>query len=116
MNTYLGIDISKKFFDATLLISNKSVIKKFSNDDHGFKDLIIWLDKHHTKDVHACLEATGFYGETLAEFLFERKYSVSIINPACIKHYAQSRLKRHKTDKIDSTLIAEYCEIYKPAL
>jgi transposase len=116
MNTYLGIDISKKFFDVTLLISDKPVSKKFSNNDRGFKDLVIWLDKQSINDLHACLEATGFYGEALAEFLFERKYSVSIVNPLCIKHYAQSRLKRHKTDKIDSVLIAEYCKIHKPAL
>jgi transposase len=116
MSIYLGVDISKKCFDTTVLISDKSVSKKFSNDNHGFKDLILWLDKHNIKDVHTCLEATGFYGEALAKFLFQRKYSVSIINPACIKHYAQRRLKRHKTDKIDSALIAEYCKIHQPAL
>jgi len=116
MNTYLGVDISKKTFDITLLISDKSISKKFSNDVKGFKDLLSWLKKQNVSEPHACLEATGFYSEALAEFLFDREYAVSVINPVCIKHYAQSRLKRHKTDKIDSTLIAEYCKIHNPTL
>lgn len=54
------------------------------------------------------MEATGFYGLALAEYLYAQKYSVSIVNPACIKAYSRSRLSRHKTDKIDAQLIAEY--------
>ena len=100
MISYLGIDISKKSFDATLRVSDKPASKKFSNDKCGFKDLIIWLDKQNIKDIHACLEATGFYGEALAEFLFKKRLSVSIVNPACIKHYAQSRLKRALSSNI----------------
>jgi len=31
------------------------------------------------------LEATGRYGEAVAEWLYEQGHTVSIVNPACIK-------------------------------
>lgn len=54
------------------------------------------------------MEETGRYGESFACFLFEKGCHVSIINPAQIKYYGRSLLKRTKTDKIDSQLIAEF--------
>lgn len=66
--------------------------------------------------MHACLEATGTYGEALATHLHDSGHTVSIVNPAAIKAYAQSRLSRAKTDKADATLIAQFChERHPPA-
>lgn len=31
-----------------------------------------------------------------------------MVNPACVKSYARSRLTSHKTDEVDALLIAEY--------
>jgi transposase len=112
----LGIDISKKHFDVSILIDDKHKNKKFYNNVTGFQLLKNWIAKHGIDKVHVCMEATGFYGENLAEFLFKDGYKVSIINPSCIKAYARSKLCRHKTDKIDSQLIAEYCNKYNPNL
>ncbi len=39
---------------------------------------------------------------------------VSVINPAAIKAYGQSRLSRTKTDKADATLIAQFCSERRP--
>ena len=41
---------------------------------------------------------------------------MSVVNPARIKHYASSKLRRNKTDKADAELIAEYCIREKPAI
>ena len=41
-------------------------------------------------------------------FLFEAGLTVSKVNPAQIKHYARSLLARHKTDRQDALLIAEF--------
>ena len=112
----LGIDISKKHFDVSMLIDDKHKNKKFDNNATGFQLLKNWIAKHDVDKVHVCMEATGFYGESLAEFLFKDGYKVSVINPSCIKAYARSKLCRHKTDKIDSQLIAEYCDKYNPNL
>ena len=43
-------------------------------------------------------------------------WQVSVVNPARIKAYANSKLRRNKTDKADAQLIAEYCLREKPAL
>ena len=115
----LGIDISKKHFDVSLFMDSKH--KKFSNNKTGFQSLKDWIAKYTPKcqdvsKIHICLESTGFYGEELAEFLYKKGYKVSIVNPSCIKSYARSKLCRHKTDKIDAQLIAEYCDKYNPDL
>jgi transposase len=54
------------------------------------------------------MEATGRYGEGLAEFLYGKGHKVSILNPAQIRFYSKSCLTRSKTDKVDSKLIAEF--------
>ena len=66
------------------------------------------------QQVQACLEATGNYGEDLAIFLHEAGHTVSIVNPARIKGFAQSELIRTKTDKIDAGIIARFCLAMKP--
>lgn len=54
------------------------------------------------------MEATGNYGRSLADFLYNNNHEVSIVNPSCINAFAKSKLARHKTDKVDSMIIAEY--------
>ena len=80
---YLGIDISKRHFDAALLLpTGKRKNKKFRNDAEGFEKLAVWLANHDAASLHACLEATNNYGHPLAEFLFDRGFEVSLVNPA----------------------------------
>lgn len=111
----IGIDISKLKFDLCLLRDQgKFKHKVFPNTPTGFLQLSTWLEKQKVERVHACLEATGTYGEALATYLFEAGHQVSIINPALIKAYAQSRLSRTKTDKADATLIAQFCAERQP--
>jgi transposase len=66
------------------------------------------------KALHACLEATGYYGDDVAQFLHEAGYRVSVVNPARIKGYADSRLSRNKTDAADAALIADFCRTQQP--
>lgn len=111
----IGIDISKLKFDLCLLRENgKLKHKVFPNSAAGFAQLSTWLTKQKVELVHACMEATGTYGEALATYLFDAGHKVSIINPASIKAYAQSRLSRTKTDKADATLIAQFGAERKP--
>ena len=113
----LGIDISKATFDAAILFeNNKAKIKKFDNKRSGFMAMSEWLKQHEALEAHACLEATGIYGEGLATHLFDIGCKVSVVNPAQVKGFAQSELARTKTDKADSQLIARFCRAIKPAL
>ena len=110
----LGIDISKQKFDVALLVDGKTKHKTCKNSAEGFETLMLWLDKQGIQKVHACMEATGNYGEDLAICLHEAGHIVSIVNPARIKGFAQSELVRTKTDKIDAALIARFCLAMKP--
>lgn len=112
----LGIDISKAKFDVALILeTGKLRHKVFPNTDAGFKLLSTWLSKQKVELVHACLEATGTYSEALALYLHNAGHTVSILNPAVIKAFAQSELSRTKTDKTDASLIARYCLKNKPS-
>ena len=110
----LGIDIAKQKFDIALLLEGKTKHKTCKNSTEGFEALILWLEKQGIQKVHACLEATGNYGEDLAIYLHEAGHIVSIVNPARIKGFGQSELIRTKTDKIDAGIIARFCLAMKP--
>lgn len=113
---YLGIDIAKAKFDAALVgKEGKPRHKRFDNTPAGFQQLIAWLRQNGVGTLHACLEATGTYGEALALFLHEQGHQVSIVNPARIRAFAQSQLSRTKTDKADAQLIARFCQMHQPA-
>lgn len=114
----LGIDISKKTFDVALIRDQQTMKRKqrsFQNTPAGFQALRVWLAKHEAERVHAVMEATGAYGDALAEFLHGAGHRVSIVNPAQIKAFGQSELQRNKTDRADASLIARFAWRYDPA-
>ena len=113
-DTFLGIDISKEKFDVHLFKQEQRWSGLFENNEKGFKQLSKWLKKRKVGRLHACMEATGSYGEALAEYLYTEKFKVSVVNPKIIKHYGQSKMQRNKTDKLDARLIAEYCRKETP--
>jgi transposase len=110
----LGIDIAKQKFDAALLIGGKLKHKTCKNSTDGFETLSHWLRKQGVDRLHACLEATGSYGDELALYLHNAGHTVSIVNPARIKGFAQSELLRTKNDKMDAGLIARFCLAMHP--
>ena len=112
---HLGIDLSKRYFDATLRVpKGEKVHGQFENNAAGFKVLATWLKKHKAKVVHACMEATNIYWEALAAFLHAAGHRVSVVNPARIKGFAMSQLRRNKTDKQDSDVIVDFCYASNP--
>lgn len=115
-NIILGIDISKATFDVALLLDGKVKTKKFNNTPKGFPELRQWLASKSICAANVCMEATGGYEASLAEYLYDNGFKVSVVNPARIKGFAISRLSRVKTDKADCELIAYFCEAMKPDL
>jgi transposase len=112
----LGIDLAKDSFVATLLTSSGAAhYRAFANTPEGFDELQAWLALHSVTTLHACMEATNIYWEALASFLFAYNYTVSVVNPARIKGYAQATMQRNKTDKLDSAIIASFCLKHQPS-
>lgn len=113
----LGLDISKLKVHAALRTEEGKVRHKAcANTAAGFADLLTWVTRYTDDPVHACLEATGTYGEAVALFLHEAGHAVSIMNPAAIRAYAASRLTRAKTDDVDAALLADFAATQHPPI
>lgn len=108
---FSGIDISKDFFDATVISAKTTLLQeRYPNEKSGFEAFL--------KAIKGCnlvvIEATGPYYLPLAIFLYRNKIPVSIVNPLVIKRFIQMKMNRAKTDKKDSFLIAQYGQIHQP--
>ncbi len=114
MNFFLGVDVGKGDFHATLLVGDNTWSKSFPNAKAGWTQLRSWLKSRKLERVHACLESTGGFEEALALDLYERGHIVSVVNPSRIRAFAQSELLRTKTDSIDAALIARFCRAHRP--
>lgn len=115
MFAILGIDVAQATFAIALWREGRPLEQaEFDNTLTGFNKLQCFLKKRHAVPVHACLEATGRYGEHLAEFLVGCGHTVSVVNPARIKKYAESQLRRNKTDRLDAEIIADFCRTQLP--
>lgn len=104
----LGMDVSKGDISLALLKDDRFFEKTIPNSRSGFKEILNFLKKHNAFEAECFLESTGSYSEAVADFLFDNKLVVKVVNPYKIKSFARSRLSRIKTDKKDSQLIAEY--------
>jgi transposase len=111
----LGIDVAKAKCDVALECGDGKVRHKtVRNTSDGHADLLAWVTRYVAGPVHACLEATGVYGEAVALALADAGHTVSIINPLAISAYAQSELRRAKTDRADSDVILRYGQAQRP--
>lgn len=103
MQTIIGIDISKKYFDADI---NGRVLR-FDNDHKSFKKLI----KHLPSNSHCVMESTSTYGNKLGRALYEAGHVVYIVNPLQVSSFAKMKLSKVKTDKSDAILITEFAKV-----
>lgn len=117
MKHILGIDISKATFDVALTQDNQTFYQaEFDNVPKGYKELNKWLRSHDIKSLHVCLEATGRYGDAVANFLHAKGYDVSMVNPSRVHAYGKSKLQRNTNDQLAARLIADFCYTQKPGL
>jgi transposase len=114
---FVGIDVSKDTLDVVIRVSRKnSKAKTYANSSKGIAELIRSLPKQSPDTIHACLEATGQYGDEVAETLHRCGFAVSVVNPLRPKRYAQANLVRNQNDQIDAGILAEFCEVKQPRL
>jgi transposase len=114
MKAYIGIDVAKATLDVGLVSASGREHAQFENSVVGFEKLSRLLGKRRAQGGWVCLEATGQYSEAVADYLDAAGYRVSVVNPAQVRGYAQSRLSRNKTDKVDAYLLAEFCRDHQP--
>jgi transposase len=110
---YVGIDVAKASLQVCVLTSPVQQVS-FDNTRSGWKALAKYLKQWDA--VWVAMEATGRYGDGVSKHLYAAGYRLSVVNPARIKAYAQSQMKRQKTDVIDAHLIADFCRTQEPDL
>src|SRR5688500_7574568 len=121
---FVGIDVSKDTLDVVLLLEGKQGKlrhKVFANTATGHSQLLLWLHANDVEVAQACLEATGTYAQSIAVALHQAGHNVSLVNPALIRAFGQSQLKRTKTDKAGrplgrAQLIARFCQMHQPPM
>jgi transposase len=110
-----GIDVAKDTLDVVVMDEQgQTRYIQVDNTEAGWQRLAKWLAKGRAAGCAVCLEATGRYSEGVAEYLYGAGYVVSVVNPARIRGYAKSQLRRNKTDKLDAKLIADFCRTQAP--
>lgn len=107
----VGIDVSKKWFDAAWRVDGQSRHQRFEYTDEGIGQLL----EHAPEAALYVMEATGTYHARLALRLHESGRRVSVVNPLVIKRFAQMQLLRVKSDRADAELIRRYGEQQNPA-
>ena len=112
--TFIGIDFSKKTFDATILfrgnLNDKGIHEQFDNNKTGFNRFERWIKNNVGRDAQEstllCGENTGLYSRLVSETLYKRGYTMWLESALQIKR--SLGLNRGKNDIKDSRDIAEY--------
>lgn len=84
--------------------------KTFSNTVKGFIALALWVKQmtEPAAELRFVMEATGVYHESLAYFLEEKGYALSIVLPNKISNYMRTLETKTITDKTASEAIAMF--------
>ena len=107
---YVGIDIAKLNHFASAISSEGEILLqpfKFTNDYDGFHLLIQKLDSLDSNNIIIGLESTAHYGNNLVEFLVKHNYKVCVINPIQTSTMRKNNIRKTKTDKVDTYIIAK---------
>lgn len=125
---FIGIDFSKEKFDASVITAgvqgemSPMGHEEFTNSVTGYRRMLRWVRSlcgDTVEDWLFCGENTGGYSRMMSDFLFAHSYDLWIENALSVKRAFP--LKRVKSDRVDSLMIAEYAmrfhdraSLYKP--
>jgi transposase len=104
---YVGIDIAKEIHEASLVNEQgqpqgRSI--RFSNTLADFQRFRDWLP---AAPLEMAMEATGHYWLPLYDFLKGWDYKVIVLNPLQTEAHRRGQIRKTKTDKRDSFIIAD---------
>lgn len=109
---YVGIDIAKLNHFASAISSDGELLMepfKFTNDSDGFCLLVSILESlSDDKDsIIIGLESTAHYGDNLIRYLVACFYKVCVLNPIKTSTMRKNNIRKTKTDKVDTYIIAK---------
>lgn len=109
---YVGIDIAKLNHFASAISSDGEILMepfKFTNDGNGFSLLESNLASICDDKVNIIigLESTAHYGDNLVRYLVASFYKVCVLNPIKTSTMRKNNIRKTKTDKVDTYIIAK---------
>jgi transposase len=105
---YIGVDISKDWFDVCTSLDEKAPVERYLNNPDGHARFIKAVSVLARK-VHMCMEYTGGYETPLALACRAANLTVSLIDGGKFSTYRKSFGRaRAKTDKQDARLLARF--------
>lgn len=107
---YVGIDIAKLNHFASAISSDGEILIepfKFLNDLDGFQLLISKLEPYSKDELIIGLESTAHYGDNLIRYLVAESFNVCVINPLKTSSMRRNNIRKTKTDKVDTFIIAK---------
>lgn len=112
---YAGVDIAK----ATLELNVEGTSSSLTNEAKGHARILKLLTAAETArpgyKIHVIVEATGGYEAALVEALHHAGRRVSVIQPSRVRHFANAKNKRAKSDPIDAAILAAFGEAIQPS-
>lgn len=107
---YVGVDIAKLRHFASAISSDGEILIEpfeFLNDYDGFHLLTSKLDSLGDDSIIIGLESTAHYGDNLVRYLVASSYNVCVINPIQTSSLRKNNIRKTKTDKVDTFIIAK---------
>jgi transposase len=117
LKNFVGIDISKLWFDAALIQTNNPsqiIHQQFAQKPEGFKKMQEWLLTYKVKaddETLFCMENTGLYNNGLVNYLVKSKAQLWVEMPLRIKK--AGGFERGSDDKTAAIKIAWYAMRYQ---
>jgi len=107
---YVGIDIAKLNHFASAISSDGEILIepfKFTNDGDGFQLFVSKLESLEADDIIIGLESTAHYGDNLVRYLVASCFKVCVLNPIKTSTMRKNNIRKTKTDKVDTYIIAK---------
>lgn len=111
---FVGLDVGKNTFDASLMSADEKEVShnSFDNTPWGIQALLAWIASHQLSlsEVLFCAENMGNYVTELSVSSVSMGFSLALVCPLTIKK--SIGLQRGKNDRIDARRIANYAVLH----
>jgi transposase len=113
---YVGIDVAAETVTVVWWHDGQySPAQTVAQSQAGYRTLLDHLSRIAAPEATVVvLEATSTYWMTLALWLHQQGFQVSVVNPLQPYHFAKARLQRAKTDPVDARLLSEFARLHQP--
>lgn len=106
---HVGLDVAKPKLDLHL----QGLHFTFDNLPSGFRKLISQL-RNASGSIRVVAEASGGYEQAVVLALQNAGFTVCLVEPGRVRHFARAQGIRAKTDALDAALLAQYGQKIQP--